>query len=133
MSWLMVVGFCFQIKRTVFAVDASGAYVVDVTAMSTAYLPLQEAYIHRIKHVQESGIVPGLREEFVVIGENEVNDGLILSLKAIEFDLAWERCRQLQAEDAVVKGKIVKGNKGGLVAEVEGLKGFVPFSQISTG
>ncbi|KAL1320728.1 hypothetical protein AAHE18_14G077600 [Arachis hypogaea] len=120
-----------KIKGTVFAVDASGAYV-DVTAKSTAYLPLQEACIHRIKHVQAAGIVPGLREEFVVIGENEVDDGLILSLKAIEFDLAWERCRQLQAEDAVVKGKIVNGNKGGLVAEVEGLKGFVPFSQISS-
>ncbi|MED6163172.1 hypothetical protein PIB30_077352, partial [Stylosanthes scabra] len=86
--------------------EASRAYVVDVTAKSTAYLPLQEACIHRIKHVQEAAIVPGLREEFVVIGENEVDDGLILSLKAIEFDLAWERCRQLQAEDAVVKGKV---------------------------
>ncbi|MED6140442.1 hypothetical protein PIB30_093279 [Stylosanthes scabra] len=95
-----------KIKGTVFVVDASGAYVVDVTAKSTAYLLLQKACIHRIKHVQEAGIVPGLREEFVVIGENEVDGGLILSLKAIEFDLAWEHCRQLQTEDAVVKGKV---------------------------
>ena len=28
--------------------------------------------------------------------------------------------------------QIVDANKGGVVAEVEGLKGFVPFSQIST-
>lgn len=28
--------------------------------------------------------------------------------------------------------QIVDSNKGGVVAEVEGLKGFVPFSQIST-
>ncbi|KAF2312705.1 hypothetical protein GH714_039703 [Hevea brasiliensis] len=48
------------------------------------------------------------------------------------YDLAWERCRQLQAEDAIVKGKVVGANKGGVVALVEGLRGFVPFSQISS-
>lgn len=120
-----------KVKGTVFNVDANGA-LVDITAKSSAYLPLQEACIHRIKHVQEAGIVPGLREEFVIIGENEADDSLILSLRSIQYDLAWERCRQLQAEDVVVKGKIIGANKGGVVALVEGLRGFVPFSQISS-
>lgn len=69
-------------------------------------MPLREASIHSIKHVEEAGIVPGLREEFVVIGENDADDSLILSLRSIQYDLAWERCRQLQAEDVVVKGKV---------------------------
>ncbi|KAK4265955.1 hypothetical protein QN277_026938 [Acacia crassicarpa] len=120
-----------KVKGTVFNVDANGAYV-DITAKSSAYLPLQEACIHRIKHVQEAGIVPGLRDEFVIIGENEVDDSLILSLRSMQYDLAWERCRQLQAEDVVVKGKVLGANKGGVVALVEGLRGFVPFSQISS-
>ncbi|KAK7332645.1 hypothetical protein VNO80_29400 [Phaseolus coccineus] len=119
-----------KVKGTVFATDASGAYV-DITAKSTAYLPLQEACIHKIKKVEEAGIVPGLREEFMIIGENGTDDTLILSMRSIQYDLAWERCRQLQSEDAVVKGKVVSANRGGLVAQVEGLKGFVPFSQIS--
>ncbi|XP_027930252.1 30S ribosomal protein S1, chloroplastic-like [Vigna unguiculata] len=119
-----------KVKGTVFATDAGGAYV-DITAKSTAYLPLQEACIQKIKKVEEAGIVPGLREEFMIIGENGTDDTLILSLRSVQYDLAWERCRQLQAEDAVVKGKVVSANKGGLVAQVEGLKGFVPFSQIS--
>ncbi|XP_014516940.1 30S ribosomal protein S1, chloroplastic [Vigna radiata var. radiata] len=119
-----------KVKGTVFATDGGGAYV-DITAKSAAYLPLQEACISKIKKVEEAGIVPGLREEFMIIGENGTDDTLILSLRSIQYDLAWERCRQLQAEDAVVKGKVVSANKGGLVAQVEGLKGFVPFSQIS--
>ncbi|KAI4335033.1 hypothetical protein L6164_013719 [Bauhinia variegata] len=120
-----------KVKGTVFRTDTNGA-LVDITAKSSAYLPLQEACIHRIKHVEEAGIVPGLRQEFVIIGENEADDGLILSLRDIQYDLAWERCRQLQAEDVVVKGKVVGGNNGGVVAVVEGLRGFVPFSQISS-
>ncbi|XP_031112241.1 30S ribosomal protein S1, chloroplastic-like [Ipomoea triloba] len=120
-----------KVKGTVFSIDAYGA-LVDITAKSSAFLPLREASIHNIKNVEEAGIVPGLREEFVVIGENEADDSLILSLRSIQYDLAWERCRQLQAEDVVVKGKVIGANKGGVVALVEGLRGFVPFSQIST-
>ncbi|KAK1317092.1 hypothetical protein QJS10_CPA05g00147 [Acorus calamus] len=120
-----------KVKGTVFYTDANGA-LVDITAKSSAYLPVQEACIYRIKHVQEVGILPGLQEEFVIVGENNVDDSLILSLRSIQYDLAWERCRQLQAEDVIVKGKVVGGNKGGVVAVVEGLRGFVPFSQIST-
>ncbi|KAG2726798.1 hypothetical protein I3843_01G124900 [Carya illinoinensis] len=120
-----------KVKGTVFSTDNNGA-LVDITAKSSAYLPVQEACIYKVKHVEEAGIVPGLKEEFVIIGENEVDDSLILSLRTIQYQLAWERCRQLQAEDVVVKGKVVSGNKGGVVALVEGLRGFVPFSQISS-
>ncbi|CAK9136439.1 unnamed protein product [Ilex paraguariensis] len=120
-----------KVKGSVFSVDSNGA-LVDITAKSSAYLPVREASIHNIKHVAEAGIVSGLREEFVIIGENEADDSLILSLRSIQYDLAWERCRQLQAEDVVTKGKVVGANKGGVVAVVEGLRGFVPFSQIST-
>ncbi|KAF3778095.1 30S ribosomal protein S1 [Nymphaea thermarum] len=120
-----------KVKGTVFRTDLNGA-LVDITAKSSAYLPLQEASIHKIKHVEEAGIFPGLQEEFMIVGENEKDDSLILSLRSIQYDLAWERCRQLQAEDVVVKGKVVGGNKGGVVAVVEGLRGFIPFSQISS-
>lgn len=120
-----------RVKGTVFAVDANGA-LVDITAKSSAYLPVSQASIYKIKSVEEAGIVPGLCEEFEVIGENDADDSLILSLRAIQYELAWERCRQLQAEDVVVKGKVTGANKGGVVVLVEGLVGFVPFSQIST-
>uniref|UniRef100_A0A0V0I2D8 Small ribosomal subunit protein bS1c n=1 Tax=Solanum chacoense TaxID=4108 RepID=A0A0V0I2D8_SOLCH len=118
-----------KVKGTVFSVDANGA-LVEITAKSSAYLPIQEASIYSIKHVEEAGIFPGFKDEFVVIGENEADDSVILSLRSIQYDLAWERCRQLQAEDVVVKGKVVSANKGGVVALVEGLRAFIPFSQI---
>lgn len=101
----MMGAFFTQIKGTVFYTDNNGA-VVDITAKSSAYLPLQEACIHRVKHVEEAGLVPGFKEEFLIIGENSIDDSLVLSLRSLQFDLAWERCRQLQAEDVTVKGKV---------------------------
>ncbi|CAN0855176.1 30S ribosomal protein S1, chloroplastic [Linum grandiflorum] len=118
-----------KVKGTVFMTEQNGA-LVDITAKSSAVLPVEEACIHKLKHVEEAGIVPGYTGEFVIIGENEADDSLILSLKRTQYDLAWERCKQLQAEDVTVKGKIVGGNRGGLVAVVEGLRGFIPFSQM---
>ncbi|KAK1366200.1 hypothetical protein POM88_041761 [Heracleum sosnowskyi] len=128
---------CFMVQAdkkqstVLFNTDANGA-LVDITAKSSTLLPTREASIYDLKHVKEGGIVSGLREEFIIIGENANDDSLILSLRSIQYDLAWERCRQLQSEDVVVKGKVVGANKGGVVALVEGLRGFVPFSQIST-
>ncbi|XP_038885297.1 30S ribosomal protein S1, chloroplastic-like [Benincasa hispida] len=117
-----------KVKGTVVYTEANGA-LVEIAAKSPAYLPLPEACIHRIKRVEEAGIYPGFREEFVIIGENE-DDSLTLSLRSIQYELAWERCRQLQAEDVIVKGKVVGANNGGVLVVVEGLKGFVPYSEI---
>ncbi|KAF2938964.1 hypothetical protein DAI22_03g156400 [Oryza sativa Japonica Group] len=119
------------IKGTVFMTTSNGAYV-DIQSKSTAFLPLDEACLLDVNHIEEAGIRAGLVEEFMIIDENPGDETLILSLQAIQQDLAWERCRQLQAEDVVVTGKVIGGNKGGVVALVEGLKGFVPFSQVSS-
>ncbi|KAI8561898.1 hypothetical protein RHMOL_Rhmol04G0377800 [Rhododendron molle] len=127
----LIISTLTYVKGKVYNVDGHGA-VVDLAAKSSAYLPVREACVHNIRHVEEAGIVPGMVEEFEIIEETEDGDNLILSLRTVQYDLAWERCRQLQTEDVVVKGKIVGANKGGVVAVVEGLRGFVPFSQIST-
>jgi small subunit ribosomal protein S1 len=45
---------------------------------------------------------------------------------------AWERVRQLQAEDATVRSLIFATNRGGALVRIEGLRGFIPGSHIST-
>ncbi|KAG4925081.1 hypothetical protein JHK87_050621 [Glycine soja] len=34
---------------------------------------------------------------------------LVFSLRSLQFDLVWECCRQLQAQDLTVKGKMTIG------------------------
>lgn len=101
MVWSIVI---FQVKGTIFRTDDDGA-LVDIGAKSLAYLPVKEACIHEIKHVKEIGLYPGLQEEFIIIGQKGDVD-FILSMRRLQYNLAWERCRQLHAENAVVKGKV---------------------------
>ncbi|KAJ1699220.1 hypothetical protein LUZ63_007732 [Rhynchospora breviuscula] len=119
------------VNGLVYIVEDEVAYV-DIGAKSLAILPLEQACILPAKNMDEAGIYPGLGEEFIITGGDRFGDGTYtLSLKETQYELAWERCRQLQAEDAPVIGKVVGGNTGGIVAIVEGLNGFIPFSQIS--
>jgi small subunit ribosomal protein S1 len=45
---------------------------------------------------------------------------------------AWERVRQLQKEDATVRSNVFATNRGGALVRIEGLRGFIPGSHIST-
>ncbi|CAM6042644.1 unnamed protein product [Sphagnum compactum] len=118
------------VKGIVFKVDYNGA-LIDIGAKAPAHLPLQEACIFKLKSLEEVGLMPGIEEEFLILREDDDNGRMILSLRKLQYDLSWERCRQLQSDDVVIRGKVVLANKGGLVVQVEGLRGFVPFSQIS--
>jgi small subunit ribosomal protein S1 len=71
------------------------------------------------------------REFFILTDENE--DGqLTLSIRRIEYMRAWERVRQLQTEDATVRSGVFATNRGGALVRIEGLRGFIPGSHIST-
>lgn len=116
-----------MVKGVVFLADNNGA-LIDIGAKAPAFLPLAEASILKLRSVEEIGLYPGVEEQFQIIRDDDENGRMILSLRKIQYDLAWERCRQLQAEDVVVTGTVIAANRGGVVVAIEGLRGFVPFS-----
>jgi small subunit ribosomal protein S1 len=67
---------------------------------------------------------------FVVNPEDEKGN-VVLSLKRAQEQLSWETVEKLMADETIIESKIIGFNKGGLIAGVEGLRGFVPSSQIS--
>lgn len=56
---------------------------------------------------------------------------LELSLSEAGKELGWENLIQKKENNEVIKVKILGANKGGLLAETEGLPGFLPVSQLS--
>jgi len=67
---------------------------------------------------------------FVLNPEDE-NGNVVLSLKRAQEQLSWENVEKLLEGDTTIDSKIIGFNKGGLIVAVEGLRGFVPSSQIS--
>ncbi len=118
------------VAGTVFSLEPRGA-LIDIGAKTAAYIPIQEMSINRIDNPEEVLQSNETREFFILTDENE--DGqLTLSIRRIEYMRAWERVRQLQAEDATVRSGVFATNRGGALVRIEGLRGFIPGSHIST-
>ncbi|MFM2430127.1 MAG: hypothetical protein RLZZ511_1340 [Cyanobacteriota bacterium] len=118
------------VAGTVFNLEPKGA-LIDIGAKTAAYIPIQEMSINRIDTPDEVLQPNETREFFILADENE--DGqLTLSIRRIEYMRAWERVRQLQTEDATVRSLVFATNRGGALVRIEGLRGFIPGSHIST-
>ncbi len=118
------------VAGTVFSLEPRGA-LIDIGAKTAAYIPIQEMSINRVENPEEVLQSNETREFFILTDENE--DGqLTLSIRRIEYMRAWERVRQLQTEDATVRSQVFATNRGGALVRIEGLRGFIPGSHIST-
>ena len=118
------------VNGTVFALETKGA-MIDIGAKTAAFMPMQEVSINRVEGLSDVLQPSEVRQFFIMSEENE--DGqLSLSIRRIEYQRAWERVRQLQKEDATIYSEVFATNRGGALVRVEGLRGFIPGSHIST-
>ncbi|PSC75243.1 30S ribosomal chloroplastic [Micractinium conductrix] len=116
-----------RVQGTVVRVDQRGAYV-DIGGKSTAFCPTAELALANIP--KSAAVVgPHTVREFMVIREERSGD-LTLSLKRLEMAVAWQRLRQFTEDDVAVTGEVVGTNRGGVIVEVENIRGFCPGSQL---
>ena len=118
------------VNGTVFALETKGA-MIDIGAKTAAFMPLQEVSINRVEGLSDV-LLPGEIREFFIMSEENEDGQLSLSVRRIEYQRAWERVRQLQKEDATIYSEVFATNRGGALVRVEGLRGFIPGSHIST-
>ncbi len=118
------------VRGTVFSLEPRGA-LIDIGAKTAAFLPLQEMSINRVTNPEEVVNEGDVREFFILTEENEEGQ-LTLSIRRLEYMKAWERVRALQASDETVRAKIFAVNRGGALVRIEGLRGFIPGSHLST-
>ncbi|KAI7838589.1 hypothetical protein COHA_007660 [Chlorella ohadii] len=116
-----------RVQGTVVRVDQRGAHV-DIGGKSTAFCPTSEL---ALANIPKSTMVVGAHtsRDFIVIREERSGD-LVLSLKKLELQVAWQRLRQCMEDDVAVEGEVVGTNRGGIIVEVENIRGFCPGSQL---
>ncbi len=102
--------------------------LVDIGSKTEGVIPFNEmrdAHGNPVEtvHVGDSILA------YVLQPENQ--DGhVVLSLNRAQAERGW-RIAQKRFEDAqVIEAEVVEYNKGGLIANVDGVRGFVPLSQI---
>ena len=99
-------------------------FLVDIGAKSEAIVPANE-----IPH----GEVPALGETVLayILSHDDGEGRIVLSLTRAQAERGWRNLQKIFEEGQPIEGRIVEHNKGGLVVTVEGVRGFVPLSQIA--
>ena len=77
--------------------------------------------------VGEDGVSLG---EAVVVVDEEDDEVAVLSLKKVSCAQAWQMLTDLKSTGETTSAKVLSSVKGGLIAEIEGLRGFIPSSQL---
>ena len=71
-------------------------------------------------------------EVAALVLEEENDEGMVvLSLRMASQQKAWERLHKMVADDKTMKFTAQEANKGGLLANIDGIRTFLPVSQLS--
>ena len=119
------------IQGTVIALESDGIYV-DIGGKAPGFMPKSEAGL---------GVVTNLRERFpkgqkvdVLVTREQNADGMVtISCRALELRKSWDKVKVLEKEGKVVQVIVNGFNRGGVTCDLEGLRGFIPRSQLQQG
>jgi len=106
--------------------------LVDIGTKSEGIVPQRERQSLSADKLEEMRVgdkvlVVVVRPESGVDGE----DGPILSIDKARTEVSWRKLQQQFEAGEVFEVDVVGYNKGGLMVEVEGVRGFIPASQVN--
>ncbi len=105
--------------------------LVDIDSKSEGIIPLSELTIKQVDSTEDV-LEEGDDVEAEVLSIDD--EGTVyLSKREIDFDNLWERIQKDREEQNTVSARVTKRVKGGLVVDLEGLRGFVPGSHVGIG
>ena len=105
-------------------------FLVDIGTNTRGYLPKEEIYIDFTKQKNENLILLDTTRDFFLVQQNIEKKQYILSIKRLDYIMAWKRIKQLYLEDVVFYLPVKHINKGGIIIYLEGIQGFIPNSHL---
>jgi len=107
---------------------AKSKILVDIDGIRTGVISGKELHdsMDTIKHLKEGDKI------YVYIIEEEDPDGLmVLSLRKAGQERTWQRFLDAFDNDTPINVSPSEANKGGLLLDMDGIKGFIPVSQLA--
>jgi small subunit ribosomal protein S1 len=115
----------------VIGLESDGVYV-DIGGKAPGFMPKKEAGLGVITNLKER-FPKGTQVEVLVTREQNADGMVTVSARALALRQSWEKVRALEKEGKVVQVKVNGFNRGGVTCDLEGLRGFIPRSQLQEG
>src|SRR5574344_268648 len=116
------------VKGIVWSYDSEGV-IVDIGSKTSAVVPNREAKTDSEESVQ-SALEKGKEYEFLIIKEEDDDGRFVLSRKRVSQAYTWKELEKIKEADEVIMGTVVSCVKGGVLVEIQGIRGFVPSSHL---
>ncbi|MBO8243396.1 S1 RNA-binding domain-containing protein [Prochlorococcus marinus XMU1411] len=119
------------ISGKVIAIESDGLYV-DIGGKAPGYMPKKECGLGVITNFKEKFSI-GLEMEVLVIKEQNADGMVTVSARALILRQSWEKVSSSAKNGELITVLINGFNRGGLTCDVDGLRGFIPRSQLEDG
>ncbi len=119
------------ISGKVIAIESDGLYV-DIGGKAPGYMPKKECGLGVITNFKEKFSI-GLEMEVLVIREQNADGMVTVSARALILRQSWEKISNSAKNGELIDVLINGFNRGGLTCDVDGLRGFIPRSQLEDG
>ena len=119
------------VTGTVIGMESDGVYV-DIGGKAPGFMPKSECGLGVITNLKER-FPKGLQIEVLVTREQNADGMVTISCRALALRQSWDKVKQLEKEGKVVQVKVTGFNRGGVTCDLEGLRGFIPRSQLQDG
>ena len=119
------------IKGKVIGLESDGVYV-DIGGKAPGFMPKSEAGLGVVTNFRER-FPKGLEVEVLVTREQNADGMVTISCRALELRKSWDRVKEFEKQGKVVQVVVSGFNRGGVTCDLEGLRGFIPRSQLQDG
>jgi small subunit ribosomal protein S1 len=119
------------VQGKVIGIESDGVYV-DIGGKAPGFMPKKECGLGVITNLKER-FPAGLPIEVLVTREQNADGMVTISARALALRQSWDKLRQQEKDGKVVQVKINGFNRGGVTCDLEGLRGFIPRSQLQDG
>jgi small subunit ribosomal protein S1 len=102
---------------------------VDLGLKRDGFVPRTD--LERLGEEATSSLEPGQEITARVLGLEDQDGNLVLSLYQARFEKDWTRAQELLESDDVWQGEVIEYNRGGLIVKFGNLRAFVPASHLA--
>jgi small subunit ribosomal protein S1 len=114
------------VEGSIVSIDREGM-LVDVGGKSEGVVPPSEA---TSVDSREHPLQVGDTILVYVVQTEDAGGGAILSIDKARAERGWRKVQRLFETQEIFEGEVVDFNKGGLIVSIEGVRGFLPSSQV---
>lgn len=103
--------------------------LVDIGSKSEGVVPTRE--MQSLSAEDRAALKPGDTLLVFVVQAEDKEGRAVLSVDKARQEKSWRRLQQSFDSGEVIEAKVTNYNKGGLLVNLDGVRGFVPASQVS--